>query len=137
MTYTRKFNEARYRPIAEVISKLERLRSGGRVVVGGLEREALARVRYLLYDWLSHMGLKESFKIKMDYARSELIVQHQGAPASLRVRVELGGVRDDLMRELIANEERAQDLVNEWLSEGKITKEEGTELMLALEQVLA
>lgn len=137
MTYTRVFNPKRYRVIEGVIPKIEGLSPGGRVIVSGLEREALARVRYLLYDWLSHMGLKESFKIKMDYAREELTVQHQGAPESLRVRVELPSVRDDLMRELIANEERAEDLVNEWLREGKVTKEEAVELMAALAQVLA
>lgn len=137
MTYTRKFTPERYRPITEVISKLEKLRSGGRVVISGLERETLMRVRYLVYDWLSHMGVKESYRLKMDYPRKELIVQHLGSPEELRVRVEVGGVSDELMKELIDNEERAKDLVEEWVSEGRVTKNEGEELLSALEQVLS
>jgi hypothetical protein len=137
MPYARKFNPDRYRVIQGVISKLERLQSGGRVVVSGLGREELERVRYLTYDWLSHMELKHNYRLRMDYRARELVIQHLGEPEGMRVRVDTGAVRDDLMRELIDNEEGAADLVNQWINEGKVTQSEGEELLSALAQVLS
>lgn len=137
MGYSTSYNEARYEPIAKLIQKVKGLNPGERVKVRGVDKQALGRMRSLMYDWLSHMGLKSRFRIKTDYHFLELEVQDLRFSESADITVESAKVAglEPLLEELIKSEE-PKELVRQWVKEEKISVRDGSALLERLTEIL-
>lgn len=137
MGYSTSYNEARYKPIAKVIQKVKQLNAGERVRVKGVDKDALGRMRSLMYDWLSHMGLKSRFRIKTDYKFCELEIRDLRFSNGLDITVESAKVAglEPLLEELIKSEE-PKELVSQWIEEEKITVRDGSALLERLTEIL-
>lgn len=63
--YSKNFNPSKYKPIADLLGQIQVLEKGGSLWVNDLSREELHNTRWLLYDWLSHQGLKKNYRIRV------------------------------------------------------------------------
>lgn len=66
MAYSRKFTEKKYLQITSILEELQALQEGEILLVRDLVGEDVLRVRWLLYDWLRHQGLKRLFTIRTE-----------------------------------------------------------------------
>ena len=136
MSYSHKFNSEKYSSISSVIAKIEEMVGGDRVVVKGLDRDQVGMIRYLLYDWLSHVGLKRMFRLRTEWDVGEIVIKHLGTPVGMEVEVKraVKGLEKEL-EELIL-EDNPEDRVEQWIKEGKIELEEGEVLLERLKEIL-
>lgn len=132
MTYSVKFTPERYEPIGKVLESLKALRPGGFVTTAG-GREELARVRYLVYDFLSHTGLKKEFRIKT--LGSELLIQRKEDLREVKLSVNDNGELIESLIELWGTE-AAKAALERWTKEGRISEEEGAELWKSVEKIM-
>lgn len=70
--YTKKFVPERYLEIKPILEKIQKL-SPGEVLLVRDSNESLYSIRWLLYDWLYHMGLKNLFKIATEEPNLRII----------------------------------------------------------------
>lgn len=63
MAYTKVFSGKKFAPLSSILEEIAVLPEGKAFLleVDGKERE---KVRFLLYDWLYHMEIKEKFRVK-------------------------------------------------------------------------
>jgi len=84
MTYTKKFNAAKFTHLTETFKNLLDLPPGGKLTLGGMEIGTLFRTRWLVYDWLHHMGLRKQFKVSQ--REGELVIIRKGGPSPILKR---------------------------------------------------
>ena len=139
MTYSKTFNSARYAPLGDSLESIQRLAPGEHLVLPAVDGKAMGRARLLVYDWLWHTGLKAEFKIKV-LSESELLITRrlrsvlveEGKSVRLREKaapfvetlIDLWGTKEAL---------RAMD---EWISNGRLTKEEGEALWNKVDEIM-
>lgn len=64
--YTKKFNVQNYNSVQPILDKLQDLQEGEVLRVGcGGNIQTIGRTRWLLYDWIHHMGFRGMFRIRM------------------------------------------------------------------------
>lgn len=61
--YTKKFNPDHYEELAPLLEQIQDLEEGSSLLVSASPKES-REMRWLLYDWLHHMGLKSLFRIQ-------------------------------------------------------------------------
>jgi len=133
MSYTAKFTPERYEPIAKVLESLKALRPGGKVTIAG-GREELERIRYLVYEFLFHTGLKREFKLRN--LGDELLIQRKADLREVRVAKDDKGEFIESLIELWGTLE-AKAALERWKKEGRITEGEGAELWERTEKIMA
>lgn len=122
MTYTKKFNPAKFTHLTETFQSLLDLSPGDKITLGGLEIGALFRTRWLVYDWLHHMGMREQFRISQ--REGELvIIRKGGTPPIIKKETSSLAELEPFLEDML----RADDPIS-WLretrKEKKITAEE-------------
>jgi len=117
--YTKNFNPERYKDIKDILEKIQALEPGSRLSIKGLRRDEIHQLRWLLYDWMFHMGIKSKFQLRQD--ENELIVRRKG---KMKFELETQGITlpsdlDSLLRELLllTEEEMLARLREEEISE--------------------
>ena len=133
MSYTVKFTPERYEPIAKVLESLKALRAGGKVTIAG-GREELERIRYLVYEFLFHTGLKKEFKLRN--LGDEILIQRKADLREVRVAKDDKGEFIESLIELWGTLE-AKAALERWTKEGRITEGEGAELWERIEKIMA
>jgi hypothetical protein len=135
MGYSKIFKPERYESIAKVLEAVQTLHPGGRLTISGGSKEELGVIRYLVYDFLWHMGLKGKFRVKT--LESSLLVLRLGFREEPKVRVERE--QGELVEALIElwDTKAAEAQLKEWVSSGKISTEEGDELWKSVEKIMA
>ena len=138
MGYTAKYDEKKYQAIVPITGRLETLGPGERMTVGPFKDERqLRRLRYLFYDWLSHLGLKEQYRVRT-YARAlELEVEDLRWPN--RLEVTMGKIKkhqEAPLKELVLADD-PERVIQEWIKEEKITTQDGAVLLGKLEEILS
>ena len=63
MGYTKNYKPEKFLPIARQLEEIGEMLPGQSYEIKG-STETLTTVRWLVYDWLSHQGLRGSFKIR-------------------------------------------------------------------------
>lgn len=131
MTYSKNYNPEKYVEIQEILDRISSLRRGEKLVVEGLERGELMTARGLLYDWFSHLGVKKKFRISMEWEGPRMVVRNVELGEGLRLSVEKGdGALGEFVKELIeVGEERAGEVLEGWMNEGKLTEEEAAKVL--------
>lgn len=76
MTYTKTYNPRRYLPILKAAEEIQELEEGESYDIDVRESQ-IANIRWLLYDWLTHMSLGEKFKIRK--LKGRLVVERKEA----------------------------------------------------------
>ena len=133
MSYTVNFKEERYAPIKHAIESLEGLQVGDRVVMEEVDLTQIGTIKYLLYDWLYHKGLKTMFKVGSNLSRREIWVERRLPIGAMRIRKETTNQR--LLEELIISEE-PEKLVGKWVEKKEITETQGERLLDNLSKIL-
>lgn len=82
MSYTKVYNARKFFGIRKILEDLLELPPGSSYDIEG-SSEMLGRVRWLVYDWLAHMELKEEFRVKRLQGR--LVVERK-KPLEVRGR---------------------------------------------------
>ena len=132
MTYSVKFTPERYEPIAKVLDSLKALRPGGFVTTAG-GREELSRVKYLVYDFLSHTGLKKEFKLKM--LEGELLIQRKADLREVSLSIKDNGALIESLIELWGTD-GAKAALEDWIKVERISEEEGAELWESVSKIM-
>jgi len=138
MSYSKHFNPARYEPIAKVLEAVQALRPGGRLTITGASSEELGQTRYLVYDFLWHMGLKEMFRLRT-LGEGTLLIQRLGLGDSVKVEIAANTKRGEMIETLIElwDTEAAKDQLKEWVDSRKISAEDGDELWTSVQKIMA
>ena len=137
MSYSNKYDPARYLPIQGIIERIRDIGPGEKVIVEGssLNRESLSRIRQLLYDWLSHMGTKGDYKIRVDWDDMRLIIRNTRVSENLRISVEktkASSWMEEYVQKLIqegGDRDKAWEIIQKWVGEEKLTISEGSEIL--------
>lgn len=100
MSYTVRFDETKFAPIAPLLAEIQNMAPGDklRLVLREVEKP---RLRWLVYDWLHHQGLKSQFVIKtfdaelwiLRKGKLNLSIEKETAPLPLEI--------ENLLREMI------------------------------------
>lgn len=140
MTYTKTFDEAKFTEIEDLLKQLTNLESGGEVSISHLNAHEMAHVRWLIYDWLHHMGVKGKFRVRTDPERGALVVRRLGLTSTPHVEVNRSGLPSGLARileDLVAldDQRQAEQKLELLVSEKKISHGEFGELLLELRRV--
>ena len=139
MGYTKRFNPQRYRPIGELLEKLEGLEEGEVATLRGLDREALANARWLVYDWISHVA-PGRFRVDTEAELGQLRVRKKGWKGG-EVTVEsagAGGLDRELLEELILlpSQEVVEEKLREEVGEGRVSLRGAGELLEEWKRVM-
>ena len=142
MTYSKTFNPTRYAPLGTSLEDIQKLTPGEHLVLPAVDGKAMGRARLLVYDWLWHTGLKGEFKIKVLSATEILITRRL---RSVLVEEEGRGNRGKLAEASAPFVETLIDLwgtkeaaraVDKWISNGRLTKEEGEALWNKVDEIM-
>jgi len=133
--YSKTFTPKRYEPIAKVLEAVQRLEPGERLIVSEAPGVEIGLVRYLVYDFLFHTGLKERFRLKT--LGTELLIQRLGTGEGLKV--ELQKSNQEFIETLIElwGSTDAEEALKGWVLSGKISAEDGDELWASVERIMA
>ena len=63
MSYTKVFNPKKFFAVRKILEEISELPPGASYDIAG-GKEMLGKMRWLVYDWLAHMELKEEFKVR-------------------------------------------------------------------------
>ena len=72
MSYTKIYNTRKFASISNILVRISELPPGDSYDIEGGEG-SLKKIRWLLYDWLAHMEMKEEFRVKR--LRKRLVVE--------------------------------------------------------------
>lgn len=135
--YSKQFDQKRYEPISRAVGQIEKLSPGGKVTIENLTREQMVRVRYLLYDWMSHLGVKQSYRIRTDYSTKQITVTHLGAYENMDVSISQGSKYLEPFVEQLIGLENPEEQIRLWITEKKLNVEQGAEILRSLKEVMA
>jgi len=124
MTYSTIFNPERYRDIQRHLDALGDLPEGQFYELSGSSPKELQKARLLVYDWLHHMGLKGSFRIRT--FGSALLVERIGRLTGLTGRLLQRGISprlDKAIQQALGAKNPAQEL-KQAVQRGQISQEE-------------
>ncbi len=137
MGYSSKFSPERYEPIAKVLEGIQALPPGKSTIVSvdPGRPEELGVIKYLVYDFLFHTGLKKNFRIKT--LENELLIQRLGLRAEPKFVLQKNN--QELIETLIElwGEPEAKAQLESWIKEGKISAEDGDELWASVEKIMS
>ena len=122
MTYTKKFNPAKFTHLEETFKTLLDLSPGEKLTVGGVGVESLHSTRWLIYDWLYHMGMNKKFKIS-EREGELVIIRKGGAIPTLRRETPTLKQLEPLLEEMLGSKD-ASLWLREARREERITAEE-------------
>lgn len=138
MSYTKRFDKEKYDDLSWVTEKLKLLKPGGRLVVGPFRGERqLNRARFMLYDWLNHMGLKQLFRVRTRLRQGELEVENLQWPEGAEVTVVQGMKRTERLLEELVLAGEPKKKIEQWVRERRISNQDGVELLQRLEEILS
>jgi len=123
MAYTTKWDQSRYEGISLILKDMIALEDGGSLLLSFSSREDLVRTRYLIYDWLSHQGLKKNFKIRTRFERLALLVEKSGFSPEVVVekgREPLSPRLEEILKDLL-QWEKPQEALLELLKKEEIS----------------
>jgi len=136
MTYSKSFTPSKYTSISTALEKLQSLKPGARAVFVSVSPEAQARLRYLLYDYLHHSGLKAAFRLKT-LGPTELMLQrlHQSL---IRRTEDIDEKMSPYVEALIEvwGTGRAEALIGLWKVEKDMDDEEATALWARVSEIM-
>lgn len=136
--YSKTFKKDRYNSIMGITNELSELEPGASLKISGLSPETLHETRYLLYDYLHHLGTKSLFRLKSEDGL--LVIKRLGLPGTVQVVMEKGkDALDGLLKELITldGSEKAEEKLAEWIKERKITAIEASDLFVRYRKVMS
>ncbi len=123
--YSKIYIPERYEELGSILTKIQSLEPGGKVELRGLGEET-NRVRYQIYEWLYHMGLKKLFRLKQDL--DTLTIRRLGLPTSLEVTTKSPGLPATLevvLKELLMKKEKeVRDNLLDLVEKGELTNTE-------------
>jgi len=64
--YSKKFNPTKYEPIKELLEQIQDLEEGSSLLVSPNSEKEEREMRWLLYDWFFHMGLKHLYRLRRE-----------------------------------------------------------------------
>lgn len=100
MTYSTELKKQSYRGLDETLERLTKLAPGDRLVLENLSGPAQGSVRFKLYNWMHHNGIKENYKIITE--RGRLIVVRKGVDiSSFTVERGLSAKLDKIFQQII------------------------------------
>jgi len=136
MTYTKTFNPEKFAPIASVLEHLQTLEPGEKLVISLSSSVELANLRWLVYDWLHHMGLKEAFRLKVEDLGLE--IKRRAQPEfKINISSPVGKAHlDKLLKETITSSEPIEFLRSK-KEAGKINAEEFGWLLGKYDKIMA
>lgn len=121
--YSKIYNPKRYEEIKDLLEAISELEEGGRLTLDPLPKEDRNRVRYLIYDWLYHMSMKQGFRLQEE--DGHLIIRRRAELRGVSFSVEqppLPSHLDSSFKELLtlgSEEEVARALEEANLEEGE------------------
>ena len=62
--YSKKFIPSRYEPVGLLLEKIQDLKVRNTLWLS-LGEEELLQTRWLIYDWLKHMGIKKFYRLQI------------------------------------------------------------------------
>ena len=136
MTYTKSFSPDDYELIAPTLQKIQDLKDGERLVLSGLSPEDKAALRYKLYNWLHHTGLKKHFRIKT--LQKDLVVMRKSF-TGLQTFLEKDSLEssvEEIFKEMIQSDE-PKALAKTKAQEGTITEEQALDLIERYNKVMS
>ena len=134
MTYTKVFEPSRYESIASATDQLSRLSPGQRIVIQAKNAEALVRLRYLLYDYLYHTGLKGDFRLKVISPTELLILRLQSALIE-KIESERSAPFIERLIDLWDSGDPGAELAK-WVEKGELTQEEAKAVKEEVERIM-
>ena len=138
MSYSKTFKPERYAPIQHLIDEIYALEPGEKITYSTTSKKTLKRVRSLAYEWLFHQDLKKNYRLKVDYDCLELTFKRVGAVSLEMERADKPRQADELIEALILlSEEVAEELMEKWKSERRITSGERLYLQKELKRLLS
>jgi len=85
--YTKEFKSSRYKSLIPILEEIQDLGDEGSFWIRNLTKRQAAKMRWLLYDWLHHMRLKNVFQIHSE-GNSLYISRHGRLPEELDYNIE-------------------------------------------------
>uniref|UniRef100_A0A6M3JXR0 Uncharacterized protein n=1 Tax=viral metagenome TaxID=1070528 RepID=A0A6M3JXR0_9ZZZZ len=123
MTYTKTFNPEKFAPIASVLEQLQALVPGEKLTISLKTKAEQTNLRWLVYDWLHHMGLKEVFRLRVEDLGLE-IKRRIEPEFEINISSPIGKAHlDKLLKETITSSEPIEFLRSK-KEAGKINAEE-------------
>lgn len=125
--YSKIYNPERYEEIRSLLEAISSLEEGGRLTLDPLPKEDRNRVRYLIYDWLYHMSMKQGFRLQEE--DGSLIIRRRSELTNVSFQVEQPSLPprlESILRQLLSlpNIEEVEDALR------KMDLEEGEVLLL-------
>ena len=142
MTYTKAYSEDKYGEIREALDQLPGLESGGEVTISNLNPHEIAHVRWLVYDYLHHMGAKSRFRVKTDHDRQAVVVRRIGLSSSPQIAVNRSGLPSGLakiLEDLVAIDdlEQAEAKLEQMVSDCIVGPSEYGRIIVELRRVMS
>ena len=136
MTYTKTFNPEKFAPIASILEQLQALVPGEKLTISLKTKAEQTNLRWLVYDWLHHMGLKEVFRLRVEGLDLEIM---RRAEPSFKISISspIGRAHlDKLLKETITSSEPIEFLRSK-KEAGKISAEEFGWLLGKYDKIMA
>ena len=132
--YSKIFKPERYKPIKTLLKEVQELDFGAVATVKG-STEDISTTRFLLYDWLFHMGLRGVYKLQL-INESWLVVTKKRSPKlGVLSGMALSSSLESHMRELVVIFDKEE--METKLKELQLTQEDAQALREAWEKVMA
>ena len=135
MAYTRRFEPDRYDEITMITSKLPDMSPGEKFIFRGVDD--IAHIKWLLYDWLHHMGFKKNYTLYEDH--TTLTIRRKGLSAGVTVEREappMSGRGREILKEMITSENPVE-LVTRYKDIGDVNIAEMGELLVEYNRVMS
>jgi len=135
MSYTKHFDPSKFEPIEDTLKQMQSLEPGGKLFLHNFPMEHWESYRWLIYDWLHHMGLRGKFRVKV-VEGLPMVIRKGFPPVTLEKQgAELEVRLDNILKEMITSE-KPLDLVREKARLGTITPEELGVLIAKFDEVM-
>jgi len=136
MTYTKTFNPEKFAPIASILEQLQALVPGEKLTISLKTKSEQTNLRWLVYDWLHHMGLKKVFRLRIEDL--DLEIKRRIEPEfEINISSPIGRAHlDKLLKETITSSEPIEFLRSK-KEAGKISAEEFGWLLGKYDKIMA
>jgi hypothetical protein len=142
VSYTQSFSEDKYASIQVALDQLPGLEAGGEVTLSNLNLHEVGHIRWLVYDYLHHMGVKNQFRMRTDWERKALVIRRLGVTSHIQIDVNRSGLArglDSVLQKLVAldNLQQAEDELGKMLAQKEIAPEDMGKILLELRRIFS
>lgn len=142
MTYTKKLDltDPDYQALQGFFAQAETLEPGSRLTLNDFNPKQLDHIRWLIYNWLNHLGLKHLFKLKTDRDRGELVLYRKGL-GNLGTKLDRLGLSsrlEEILKPLVGMEEKEVEIaLHDLFVKKEVTLVESLEILEQWKKVMS